>query len=161
NGVGIREPRIVFGELLAVGVRAAAGQGPAEAPGLSREVVVLTQRPAAVVEQIAGAKPSPAGILEGVVGVGQVRRGVEHQEPPCRCRARPPATPMVTARPNPLPARTHRVAQYWPPVPAGLIPSCRNPPQVLGRSRAQLFVRAEAEVAKSSFRERSAGSESR
>ena len=63
--------------------------------------------------------------------------------------------------PKTVPARTRRVAQYWPPVPAGPTPSCRNPPQVLGRGWGQLFVRAKAEAARSSFRERSAGYESR
>src|SRR5262249_3839168 len=103
DGGDFREPRVVPGELVAVGVRAAQRQGPAEAPGLSREVVVLTLWLAAVVEQIAGAKPSPRGLLKQVVAVRRIRRGVGHQEPPCWCRATPPATPMVTGRPKPLP----------------------------------------------------------
>jgi len=44
---------------------------------------------------------------------------------------------------------------------AGRARAGRNPPQVLGRSLGQLFVRAEAEAARSSFPERSAGYESR
>src|SRR5262249_33968433 len=112
NGVGFSEPRVVPGELVAVGVAVTALQGTVEEPGLSREVVVLAQRPAAVVEQIAAPEPTPRGLLKQVVAGGRVRRGAEHGSPLCGQRGDAAGYPHCNRPPKTVPARTCRVAQY-------------------------------------------------